>query len=69
MIYVKEHNKNTRKENSGEEKFFLHGEVIDSFHSIFCITIIEKSSFHIDHVRIFGSVECGKTRCDYFQDN
>ena len=57
MIYLKEHNKKTREENSGEEKFFLHGEVIDSFHSNFNITLIEKSLFHLDHIRIFGSMK------------
>ena len=33
------------------------------------MTTIEKLSFHLDHVIIIGSMECGKTRCYYFQDN
>ena len=30
------------------------------------ITTIEKLSFNLDHVRIIGSMECGKTRNDCF---
>ena len=33
------------------------------------ITTIQTLSFHPDHVRIIGSMECGNTRCYYFQDN
>ena len=33
------------------------------------ITTIEKLSFNLDHVRIIGSMECGKTRNDCFRAN
>ena len=28
-----------------------------------------KISFHVDHIRILGSIECGKTRNDFLRDN
>ena len=44
--------------------FVLHEEVMDVFNNFFNITTIEKPSFHLDHVSIIGSTECGKTRTD-----
>ena len=49
--------------------FVLHGEVIDVFHEKHYIPTIKKISFHIDHVRILGSMECGKTRNYCFHSN
>ena len=48
--------------------FVVHEKVIDVFHENFYIPTIEKLSFHLDHVRILGSMECGKTRnyCFYW---
>ena len=48
------------------KNFFLHEEVIDVFHKYFYIPTIEKMSFHLAHVRIITSMECGKTRNDFF---
>ena len=45
--------------------FFVHKEVMDVFYDKFYITITEKRSFHMAHVRIIGSTECGKN-IDYF---
>ena len=42
-----------------------HEEVIDVFHDNFYMTTIEKLSFYLVHVRIIGSMECGKNR-NYF---
>ena len=49
--------------------FVLHEEVIDVFHDKFYNPTIEKLSFHIYHVRILGSMECMKTRNDFFHKN
>ena len=49
--------------------FVLHEEVIDVFCEKIYIPTIEKLSFHLAHVRIIGSIECGKTINDYFRDN
>ena len=52
------------------KKYFVpHQEVIDFFHEKYHIPTIEKLSFHLAHVRIFGSMECGKTINDYFHGN
>ena len=48
--------------------FVLHEEVIDVVHTNIYIPTIEKLSFNLVHVRIIGSMECGKTRND-FHDN
>ena len=57
------------KENKGrtmaKKCFVLHEEVIDVFHEFFYIPTIEKLSFHLAHVRIIGSMECGKTINDF----
>ena len=42
--------------------FVLHEEVIDFFHDKIYIPTIEKLSFDLDHARILGSMERGKTR-------
>ena len=34
------------------------------FHYTFYTPTIEKLSFHIAHVIILGSLECGNTKCD-----
>ena len=48
------------------KKFFaLRDEVIDVFHDKFYIPTIEKLAFYIVCVRIFGSMECGKTKNDF----
>ena len=39
----------------------LHEEVIYVFHEKNYIPTIEKRSFNLVHVRILGSVECGKS--------
>ena len=61
------------KENRGRvmvnKCFVLHEEVIDVFHNKFYITTIEKLSFNLSHVRILGSMECGRTRNYCFHDN
>ena len=49
--------------------FVLHEKVIDIFHEKCYIPTIEKVSFHLTHVRIIGSMECGKTRNDCFHAN
>ena len=49
--------------------FVLHEEVTDFFYEMFYITTIEKLSFHLAHVRILGSTECGNTRNDCFRAN
>ena len=38
-------------------------------HDKFYIPTIEKLSFHLAHVRIIGSMECGKTINDFFHNN
>ena len=48
--------------------FVIHEEVIDVLNNKFYIVKIEKLSFYLAHVRILGSMECGKTRI-YFHDN
>ena len=47
--------------------FVFHEEVIDVFHNKFYIPTREKLSFFLSHVSIIGSMECGRTRNDYFQ--
>ena len=49
--------------------FVLHEEVIDVLHEMFYTLTIENVSFHIAHVRILGSMECGKTRNYCFRAN
>ena len=49
--------------------FVLHEEVIDFFHRFLFIPTIEKLSFHLYHVRILDSMECGRKRYDCFLDN
>ena len=49
--------------------FVLHEEVIYVFHEKNYIPTIEKRSFNLVHVRILGSVECGKSKNDCFHDN
>ena len=59
---------NKREENDGKEIFCSsQGRYWCLSWQIF-ILIIEKVSFHIDHVRIIGSTECQKTRI-FFYDN
>ena len=50
-------------------KMFLYEEIIDFFDEFFYIPTIEKLSFHLAHVRIIGSIECGKTINYCFHDN
>ena len=52
-----------------KKKFVIHGEDIDVFHNIFNILTIENLFFHMSHVRIIGSMECGNTRNEYFHEN
>ena len=52
-----------------KKRFVINEEEIDVFHNIFYIPKIEKLSFHISHVRIIGSMECGKTRNEYFHES
>ena len=47
----------------------LHEEVIDVFHEKYYIPAIEKLSFNLAHVRLIGSMECGKTRNIFFRPN
>ena len=47
----------------------IQKEVRDVFHEIFYIPTIEKLPFRIDHVRLLGSIEFGKTRNYYSYDN
>ena len=49
--------------------FVINEEEIDVFDNIFYIPKIENLSFHISHVRIIGSMECGKTRNEYFHES
>ena len=42
--------------------FVPREEVIYLFREKLYIPTIEKLPFHLDHVRILGSMECGKTR-------
>ena len=45
------------------KKCFVYSkEVIDVLHEIFYIPTIGKLSFHLDHVRILGSMECGNAK-------
>ena len=41
--------------------FVLHEEILDVSHEYFNTPTIEKKLFHIAHIRILGSMECGKT--------
>ena len=52
-----------------KKRFVILKEDIDVFHKIFYIPTIEKLSFHISHVRIIGSMECRKTRNEYFHES
>ena len=61
--------KDKREKIIAKKCFVLHEEDIDEFHEFCYIPIIEEQSFHIDHVRILGSMEYGKTRNDCFHDN
>ena len=49
--------------------FVLHEEVIDVFNEKSYIPIIEKLSFHLYHIRIIGSMECGRSRNDCLHAN
>ena len=62
VSYVKRYSTTTREERFSRIFFTLHEELIESFHSKFYIHAVEKLSFHIAHVRIIGSLECGNTR-------
>ena len=44
-------------------------EVIDVFHESFYIITIENLSFHLNRIRILGSMECGNNRNVLFHDN
>ena len=61
------------KDNKGiimlKNVFVLRGEVVDCFHENDYILTKEKFLFHLAHVRILGSIECGKTINDCFRDN
>ena len=61
------------KDNKGRKMvkkcFVLHEKVIDAFYENFYIPAIENFYLFLSHVRIFGSMECGETRNDCFQDN
>ena len=46
--------------------FALHEEVIDIFHNKFYIPTLEYLSFHLSNAYFFGSMQCGKTRNEYF---
>ena len=50
-----------------EKSSVIPEEVIDPFHKNVYITMVGKLSFHLEHVRILGSLECGKTRCGSFK--
>ena len=52
-----------------KKPFVIHEGDIDGFHDIVYIPTIEKLSFHISHVRIIGSMECRKTRNEYFHES
>ena len=60
---------NTRKrensKNYGKYVFVIHEEVIDVFYNTCYIPKIEKMSFNLAHVIIFGSMEYGKPRNDF----
>ena len=64
---------NTRQieesKNYGEENVVIHEEVIDVFHNKLYIPTMGNFSFHLDHVRIIGSMECGNTENDCFHEN
>ena len=47
----------------------IYEEVIYVFHEKNYSPTIEKLSFYLAHVRILGSMECGKTRNDCLHDN
>ena len=47
----------------------LQKKVVDVFCGKFHSTTIEKLSFHFSRYRIIGSIECGKTKNDFFHDN
>ena len=49
--------------------FVLHEEVIDVFHEKYHIPTLEKLPFHLNHARILGYMERGKTRNDFFHGN
>ena len=50
-----------------KKNFVLREEVIDVFHNKFCIPTME-CLFLLAHVSIFGSMVCGNTRNDYYQE-
>ena len=47
----------------------FHEEFIDVFHDKFHIPKVEHFSFDLAHVRIIGSMKCGKTRNDCFHNH
>ena len=49
--------------------FVICDQFKDVFNEKFYIPAIEKLSFNLAHVRIIGSMECGKTRNDSYHDN
>ena len=49
--------------------FILQEEGIDVFHDKLYMTTIEKRSFHLAHVIIMDSMECGKAIDDFFHNN
>ena len=49
--------------------FVLHEEITDALNGKYYIPTIAKLSFHLAHVRIIGSMECGKNRNDCFHAN
>ena len=49
--------------------FVLHEEAMNFFHEEYYILTIEFFSSHLAHVRILGSMECGKTRNYCFHAN
>ena len=60
--------KEKRRKLMARKSCVIHEEYIDVFHKIFYIPTLEKWSFHISHVRNIGSMECRKTRNQYFQE-
>ena len=40
---------------------------IDNFHTSFYITEIQNLSFHLTHIRIVGTNQCGNTRHEEFK--
>ena len=62
-------NKENRVRIMIQKCFVLREEVIYVFHENKYIPTIEKLSFSLVHVKIIGSMECGKTKNDYLHDN